>query len=102
MPLPRMTTRRWMIAVLVVAVAIAIPARQHQFIAISRYHQRQAGISVYYLEDNGRLIPTCSRVEEPRISPARYQWHRMLAMKYFDAGHRYPILPVPPDPPPPE
>jgi hypothetical protein len=47
-----------MVAVAVVAVLIAMPVRRSRFLTIARFHEAQAGISVYYLEDNGRISLT--------------------------------------------
>jgi hypothetical protein len=93
MRLPRMTTRRWMVAVAVIAVGCAVLAsliemRRERFARIADRH-----ISVF-------LTP--AQVRDPeRRSAERLDWHSKMADKYMRAA-RYPWLPVEPDPPNPK
>ncbi len=90
MRLPRMTTRRWMIAVAVVAVGCAAvlhsleDRRRERFARIADQH-----IAVF-------LVPA-QVPDRERRSVKRLDWHRKMADKYLRAA-RYPWLPVEPDP----
>jgi len=106
MPLPRMTTRRWMIAVAVVGFAFWV----HQLWEVRAARQRRADFHLT------RSFYTFSRtVPGPNVPDARVRasiaaessvrvlpdYHRRMYLKYEHAA-RYPFLPVPPDPPRPE
>jgi hypothetical protein len=98
MRLPRMTTRRWLIAVAVVAVALAasivIERRRHHFRTLAERHS-SAELS---------CLGLAGRLDSPALAAS---WKRKaercarLAQKYRRAA-RYPWLPVEPDPPEPE
>src|SRR3954451_14919639 len=98
MRLPRMTTRRWMIAVAVVALAcaatIALMERSRRFARIARDHAGAGPVISYVHIVSG---------DETRLSWGRRvkSWHAEMAKKYQYAA-RYPWLLVEPDPPPPE
>ena len=98
MRLPRMTTRRWMVAVAVVAVAcaatIALMERSRRFAHIARHHAGALPVISYVDIVSG---------DETRLSWGRCvtSWHAQMAKKYQYAA-RYPWLPVEPDPPRPE
>src|SRR4051812_45231615 len=106
MPFPRMTTRRLMIAVAVVALVIggAIEGERRR----ARFHQ----LAIHYTErELGYLISTIS---EPWSEHKRKQWEAHLRQtahyrSYFAGmsqkyqwAEKYPWLPVPPDSPPPK
>ncbi len=92
MPIPRMTTRRWMIVVAVVALiagmAVAIQRRVTFYERLSNHHFR-----VFH-----ETYPYSSHARDTlkRLRLARY--HLDLWDKYRRAA-RYPWLPVSPDPP---
>ena len=104
MRLPRMTTRRWMIAVAVVGLLCLLGHRRRAFESRATYHEsRQIHIiegsgwlpgeqpeGCVYFDGHGRRMTR----EEVRLS----DWHKSLADKYRRAA-LYPWLPVEPDPP---
>lgn len=105
MRLPRMTTRRWMLAVAVVALLCLLEHRRRTFRSRAAYHQsRLSGLGValsydghlrfYKHQDQGIKWLTNNEAKVPA-------WHEAMARKYRD-GARYPWLPVEPDPPEPE
>jgi hypothetical protein len=87
MQLPRMTTRRWMIAVAIVALLFYMERRRRSFESLAAYHA-WPGVASTGHNPNLRLL---------RIS----RWHWALARKYRRAAH-YPWLPVETDPSPPD
>jgi hypothetical protein len=89
-----MTTRRWMIAVAVVAVGCAAVLHSHQ----ERRRERFARIADQHLSVD--LMPSGFPYRERR-SAKRLDWHRKMADKYLHAAD-YPWLPVEPDPPAPK
>lgn len=90
MPFPRMTTRRWMIVVAVLGVALACPRWVE-----SRRIAFQA-CRDHYL---GRVLDVLLQPHDARNRRlGSYYWD--LFAKYERAASR-PWLPVPPDPPPP-
>jgi hypothetical protein len=102
MPLPRMTTRRWMVAVALVALVCAAAAilaeRSRRFDRIARQHSELIRPFSWHdlawreeSEIEGRLTGS-DRV---------HAWHLEMATKYLHAA-RYTWLPVEPDPPEPE
>ncbi len=93
---PRMTTRRWMIAVAIVAVVIGIYERRRRFLRLAAIHAEAiAGVDAGHVD-----IP---RPGEPFIWVAspRHRWHEALLAKYARAA-RYPWLPVEADTPEPD
>jgi hypothetical protein len=93
-----MTTRRWIIAVGIVAsllgATLAFQRRQRRFRELRRQHQ----IRAWELE--GRLKSGAIRGRERRGRAIRLMnWNQQLAAKY-DRAARSPWLPVPSDPPP--
>jgi hypothetical protein len=114
MRVPRMTTRRWMIAVAVMAVMLAAAAalfrRRLGLRERGDYHARRGGI----LTDRARGFEQLALKfadREPRIT-AEWRayaaceaeigaWHARLKEKYRHVA-RYPWLPIEPDPPEPE
>jgi hypothetical protein len=90
MRLPRMTTRRWMIAVATVGLAMGLLAafrqRAEGFARLSEAHLRAAA-DLHPPRKHGRI--------------PRADWHALLGEKYRQAA-RYPWLPVEPDPPEPK
>ena len=107
MQLPRMTTRRWMIAVavmgIILGVSVELQRRHARFLDLATHHEASSQI-------RRRLQ---GRVGGPYISlrlnglgedvsdwsGARVEWHRRVGEKYSRAAH-YPWLPVEPDPSP--
>jgi hypothetical protein len=86
MRLPRMTTRRWMIMIAVVAIvlgAIAIDERRDRFRQLAAYHDR--------------VVQALRPPYVPQVNPRRVAYHRDLAAKYERAA-RYPWLPLEPEP----
>jgi hypothetical protein len=103
MRLAKMTTRRWIVAVAVVALVLGIVAfvrRRAQFRALADYHAETArrirSAHVWVTRPGGAFVHTTALAPRPVID-----YHATLAVKYEHAA-RYPWLPVEPDPPPPE
>jgi hypothetical protein len=101
---PRMTTRRWMIAVALVAVPLAVATelgrRRSEDLRRAAYHAYQGryGGSVF---GDGVVLRFAPKAGKPDItSVAKIEHHARLAEKYQYAA-RYPWLPVEPDPPEP-
>lgn len=119
MRLPRMTTRRWMVAVAVVSLlmggaigAVRLRRRHDYFLARSRQHDREAAMfrsweqslasALEELPSSPRLPFPLDRWERRRSIISRsLSHHAALAAKYRRAAH-YPWLSIEPDPPPPE
>jgi hypothetical protein len=101
MRLPRMTTRRWMVAVAVIAVGCAVLAsliEMRRAFLIEMRRERFARIADRHLS----VFLTPAQVRDPeRCSAERLDWHSKMADKYMRAA-RYPWLPVEPDPPNPK
>lgn len=106
MRFPRMTTRRCMVLVAIVAGIIGLAARGVRFDALAEHHSLNAGFE-YEEPTNGlKKWKAFDRISEHYwkyriVSDAKHKWHSMLAKKYEHAA-RYPWLPVAPDPPEPE
>lgn len=105
MRMPRMTTRRWMAAVLAVAIALTIGIklgrRRREYLRRAAWH---AELGRYGGDIFGDGVVLRSRPRtRPRImtSLKRIEHHQRLAEKYRDASVR-PWLPVEPDPPEPD
>ncbi len=112
MRLPRMTTRRWMVAVAVFALSIGVGVQLHHrraaFLSRAQIHSEQAA---WRLADSvtlcGRAIGNMDDIElaslkrRINILPQLVAYHRAQDQKYRRAA-RYPWLPVEPDPPAPE
>jgi hypothetical protein len=105
MRLPRMTTRRWMIAVAILAVGLATTValfRRHLALRQrAAYHEeieKLATATVGELALAARWPKWAARVRGNAAIRAR---HARLKEKYWRAA-RYPWLPVGPDPPEPE
>jgi hypothetical protein len=95
MRLPRMTTRRWMIAVagvgIVLGASVELQRRHDRFLHLAKHHEMQ---SFKLTDDTG--------LDARMWSDAKFEWHRRLGEKYRRAATS-PWLPVEPDPPaPPE
>ena len=111
MRLPRMTTRRWMIAAAVVAVLTRCGqtgARWHQYRKRVEYHaseRKKVGImlapALEYRREAGRF-PGCGLGQDiwERLCE-QAEWHARLKLKYERTAAR-PWVPVAPDPPEPE
>jgi hypothetical protein len=110
---PRMTTRRWMVAVAVVAVMLAAAAlfRRHlSLLERGDYHERRERVQVYRVWVLGDLAlaladtnPEAAARERAHVafqSEIRDR-HARLKDKYRHAAH-YPWLAIEPDPPEPE
>ena len=102
---PRMTTRWWMIAVVVVGWACMLEHRRRSFTALAAYHQSKLAVMEVDIETSKGirrhwyLDQTGYAMTADELKAA--EWHKPLAEKYRHAA-RYPWLPVEPDPPPPE
>jgi hypothetical protein len=90
--LPRMTTRRWMMTVAIVAAGLGLYARSEYLEAIAIQHRSRTT----WVSGAEGFSP-----EQMRRVQASVAWHGMLADKYHRAARR-PWLPVPPDPPEPK
>jgi hypothetical protein len=115
MPLPQMTTRRWMIAVAVVALSmggivefVRLKRRSDDLTVRAQDHARRA--SFYHLYTPGvdeHLRATLEPQERSAVEDRKTRllgviaYHEAMARKY-DRAARYPWLPVEPDPPEPE
>jgi hypothetical protein len=111
--LPRLTTRRWMIAVAVVAILIGavleVHRRSRRFARLAAYHsnlslehfhtQMALGVDPLPLEPVPPAGPGAARYLRREKALVRY--HSELTAKYERAA-RYPWLPVTPDPPEPD
>jgi hypothetical protein len=101
MRMPRMTTRRWMIAVVLVGVLIqAIRwhvkwSRAYRWLA----EERAARKSFRTIVVAGKGPIRINRRGE-EISPERERWYAATSDKYYRAA-LFPWLPVEPDPPQP-
>ena len=98
---PRMTTRRWMVAVAIIALGCAVLAsliERRRAYLIERRRERFARIADRHIS----VFLTPAQVRDPeRRSAERLDWHGKMADKYLHAA-RYPWLPVEPDPPKPK
>jgi hypothetical protein len=98
MRLPRMTTRRWMIAVVLAALLLGAV----RLLMLSAAYRTKAGR--YQLELLGTtpilMGPNGSHSRGYRPS-ARTRWAEKMGEKYLRAS-RFPWLPVEPDPPEPD
>jgi hypothetical protein len=109
MRLPRMTTRRWMVIVVVIAaclVPIVLSARSHSYAIRAGYHSLKEAESRWIVEEYeaGRLGFSGRDSVDPLIDRERRlnAYHAALKRKYKLALRR-PWLYVEPDPPePPE
>ena len=104
MQLPRMTTRRWMIATAVVAVcfaaAIMVQRRRESFRQLATgwtYDEALYGTQL------GIILPDPTDQNRARVerTQRRVEYADQLRLKYEHAA-RYPWLPVEPDRPQPE
>jgi hypothetical protein len=97
---PRVTVRRMMVAVAVLAVAmggIALRRRSEFYQASARHHSRMERSSVIAIVEGSG---PASRDELARLNRARTAYHADLRQKYERAaGH--PWVSMPPDPPEP-
>jgi hypothetical protein len=89
MRLPRMTTRRWMILVAVVGMALDL------WVLLQRRTERFTRIAEYHESHDPYLRPRFSW-----YIPPFEVWHHQMALKYRRAADE-PWLPVAPDPPEP-
>jgi hypothetical protein len=124
MGLPRMTTRRWMVAVAGVALLIG---GQFEFVRLKRLSREYAGRAINATQaleyaqisagwSHERWLAECREIDwkqgqwsvfqlprpfPPDIARARVDHWESIRSKY-DWATRYPWLPVDPDPPAPE
>jgi hypothetical protein len=101
MRLPRMTTRRWMIAVAVVALltgmAIELRLRRVRFHAMAaHYRDKEFNPQFPYISITYKEWESLNR-RWPSLRP-----HYVAMRKKYEFAERYPWLPVAPDPPEPE
>ncbi len=114
MPLPRMTTRRWMVVVAVVALAISgglrLKQRRDYFLSLARSHEQKMPSSTAEGKAWKSRFGSTSRISSEEIMLLgrdfdrlmnRADYHASLARKYRRAA-RFPWLSVEPDPPEPE
>lgn len=103
MPLPRMTSWRWMIAVAVAAVVAFAPGlwtiieRSVQYHSIMRFHAVEADRGLANMES---LIGRDDIENAARLA-RQVEYHFDLMRKYKRAAF-LPWLPAPPDPPEPK
>jgi hypothetical protein len=102
MLLPRMTTRRWMIAVAIVGIGL-LACRYFVFRALAAYHESKTAWSIactdrgcIYRDHNGKFMT--------RADVAASPWHEKVSKIYRSAARRpwlaaEPIPPEPPEPP---
>ncbi len=90
MRLPRMTTRRWMVAVVVVGGALGMFER----------HERFRWIAVRHRAEVPKHLPRIKPVGMEDKVWRLLEWHESMARRYERAA-RYPWLPVEPEPPDP-
>jgi hypothetical protein len=100
MRLPRMTTRRWMVAVACVAVALALRIAKERriadFVRTAEFHEKQAARLRRSHHELGWIKTPPLTDKEIEI----LYYHNWLSIKYRTAASR-PWLPVKPDPPEP-
>lgn len=122
MPFPRMTARRWMLAVAVVGVVLGLAQRRADFRRRARLHWVTAYSAVeenkpdlngewerfWFSESPNPPKPRPYTPAEAEVIEAwfatrqrRIAYHEAMSRKY-DRAARRPWLPVPPDPPEPE
>jgi len=110
MPFPRMTTRRWMIAVGVTgailgsARAIEIArARRSQYELCAALHAWAEDLHAHAERYEGACLGWAAPPfrANPQIDPVLVAYHARMKRKYQSASRRS-WLPVPPDPRPPE
>ena len=108
MRLPRMTTRRWMVAVAVVGLLMAtalsgyrLKQRRDHYLSRAQLHKQNAAFLMQVCETN-RIIRTHWSRDDYLSALCRISgYHAAMAAKYRHAA-RYPWLPVEPDPPEPK
>jgi len=98
-----MTTRRWLIAAVVVAGLLAVwdgilAVRQRQLDYELRALDHAVAASVYGRSEEFSIVYCFSR--QPPRNPTKAAYHAALARKWTAAAHR-PWLPVAADPPEP-
>jgi hypothetical protein len=89
MRLPRMTTRRWMVAVAVVALLCLLEHRRRSFESLAAYHKSRRRIirsllppmDIYQFHPDFEFLTW----DEARV----FEWHDAMARKYQHAA-RYP------------
>jgi hypothetical protein len=91
MRLPRMTTRRWMVAVAIMGIVLGVTIeRRNRFRKIAAHHRAELM----------KLVSRMNPFSGDR-SWRPLEWHESMARKYERAA-RFPWLPVKPDAPGPE
>ena len=113
MRLPRMTTRRWMVSVAVLAVGLAAAALFRRHLILRErgdYHARREGVHTAQARRIGPIAPVFADrypgiADELRAYAAGETeigaWHARLKEKYRRVA-RFPWLAIEPDPPEPE
>lgn len=111
MPLPRMTTRRWMIVVATLAVGLSTARAFERLGALRSEYEVRAAIHAWFeeiyahAEKYDGLSFGCHATgpfrANPSLDPKLAGYHAGLKGKYTRAARR-PWLPVPPDPPEPK
>ena len=103
MRLPRMTTRRWMIAMAIFAVGLATVAHFRGLALRQRaaYHEKIEKLATATVGELALAARWPKAAAQVRANAAIRDRHARLKEKYWRAA-RYPWLPVGPDPPEPE
>jgi hypothetical protein len=114
MRLPRMTTRRWMVAVVMIGLMIGggvwLKQRRHYFLSLAQSHQKEVASSTARGQALKSRLSTTSGMSDEDIMHLyrdytrmmdRADHHAAMARKYERAA-RYPWLLVEPDPPEPD
>jgi hypothetical protein len=106
MRLPRMTTRRWMVAVAVVALvlgAVQLKRRRDDLLSGAQSHAQVEQKWRQWEALERRALQAGEVDANPSLAAwvaRRISYHRTMARKYRHAA-RFPWLPVGPDPPSP-
>src|SRR5262245_34825675 len=112
MPLPRMTTRRWMVAVAVLALVFGGQATRRRWASLTSTYRAKAveySLKARVAELNALVADASSKLSDTdpskfALADSRYrqisEHYLALARKYERAATR-PWLPVASDPPPP-
>jgi hypothetical protein len=98
---PRITVRRLMVAIAVVALALTLVVRAGRFRRLADYHLRESRMLIIHPLKDGTELRVATADDGRRIPYGRHKWHRQLWAKY-SAAARSPWLPIAPDPPMPE
>ena len=105
MRLPRMTTRRWMIAVaavaIVLSVAISLLRVERLASEYRRLYAQHSAETQRYRQEASKALRLRNARDRYVLASRRAAYHAHLEAKYGHAAHS-PWLPVEPDPPEPK